>query len=60
MIFNYYYYFVFKATSVSYGSSHARGRIRDAAESELYHGHGNTGSEPHLKTMLQLAAMPDP
>ena len=51
--------FVFKATSVTHGSLHARDKIRATAAGHS-HSHSNTGSEPHLQPTLQLAPMPDP
>ena len=36
-----------------------RGRI-GAVAAGLLHSHSNAGSEPHLRPMLQLEAMPDP
>ena len=44
---------------VAYGSSQARGRIRDAAAG-LHHSHSNAGSAPHPRLMSQLAATLDP
>ena len=41
------FFLFFKAASVAYGSSWARGRIR-AAAANLCHSHSNTGSKPHL------------
>ena len=49
----------FADVSVAYGCSRARGRIR-AATASLHHSHSNTGSEPPLRPMPQLAATPDP
>ena len=51
-------FFLFMATSVTYGISQARGQIGAAAPS-LIHSHSNTGSEPHLWHKLQLVAMPN-
>ena len=48
--------FLFTAASVAYGSSPARGQIGAAAAS-LYDSHSSTGSEPHLQSKPQLAAM---
>ena len=53
------FFFLFKATPASYGSSQARGQIRDAAVC-LCHSNSNAGSEPHLRPVPQLAATPDP
>ena len=43
---------------MAYGSSQARSRI-GAAAAGPYHSHSNSGSEPHLRPMPQLAAMAD-
>ena len=51
-------FFSFWATPVALGSSQARGRIVAAAVS-LCHSHSNEGSEPCLRSTLQLTAMPD-
>ena len=51
--------FFFRASPLAYGRFQARGQIRATAAS-LHHGHSNTGSEPHLRPMPQLTAMPDP
>ena len=47
------------ATTVAYGSSQARGRIRVIA-ANLHHSHSNARSQPHLLPTPQLMAMPDP
>ena len=44
---------------MAHGSSQARGRI-GATAAGLCHSHNNEGSEPHLRPILQLTAMPDP
>ena len=54
-----FFLFLFMATPVAYGSSQAEGGIGAAAAS-LHHSHSHTGSEPHLRPTLQLAATPDP
>ena len=46
-------------TFAAYRNSQARGQIRAAAAS-LRHSHSNTGSEPHLRPMPHLVAMPAP
>ena len=46
------------ATPAAYGNSWARGQIGTAAAG-LHYSHSNTGSEPHLRPMPQLAAMLD-
>ena len=53
------YILLFRATSVVYGSSQARGQIAVAAAG-LCHSHSNMASEPHLQSTPQLTAMPDP
>ena len=50
---------LFRAESVVYGGSQARGCIRAAAAS-LHHSHSNTRSEFRLQPILQLTATPDP
>ena len=52
-------YFIFRATPMACGNSQAKGRIR-ATAAGLHHSHGNTESEPHLRTTPQLMAMLDP
>ena len=56
---NLFFSFFFRAIPVAYGSSQTRSQIR-AAGANLYHRHSNARPEPHLQTMLQLAATPDP
>ena len=51
--------FFFRATPAAYGSSWVRGQIGAAAAS-LCHSHSNARSEPHLQTLTQLVATPDP
>ena len=55
------FFFLFMAVPVAYGNSWARGWI-EAAAAGLHHSHchDNTGSEPHLRPMLQLVATLDP
>ena len=50
---------LFRATPVAYGGSQARRPIRATAAS-LRHSHSNARSEPCLRPMPQLTAMPDP
>ena len=50
---------VFRATLTAYGDFQAKGLIRAVAEG-LCQGHGNAGSEPHLRPTPQLKAMLDP
>ena len=47
----------FRAIPMSYGSSQARGQIRDAI-SRLRHSHSNARSQPCLQPTPQLMAMP--
>ena len=54
----FYLFFLFMATSVAYGSSWVRGRIRTAAAG-LHHSHSNARSEPQLWPMPQLVATLD-
>ena len=44
---------------MTYRGSHARGRI-GAVAAGLHHSHSNTRSEPCLRPIPQLTAMPDP
>ena len=48
-------FLLFRATTMAYGSSQARGRIR-AAAAGLHHSHSNARSEPCLWLTLQLLA----
>ena len=50
---------LFSAAPVAYGSFQARGRI-GAAAAGLRHIHSSARSEPHLQTIPQFMAMPDP
>ena len=52
-------FFFLYTTPVAYRSSQARRGIESAAAG-LCHSYSNTRSQPHLQTMPQLAAMPDP
>ena len=45
----------FRATSVAYGSSQARGGI-GATTAGLHHSHSNAGSESHLRPTPRLVA----
>ena len=54
----FFFSFVFRVTPAAYGSSQARGWIRAAAAS-LYHSHSNMESEPCLRPIPRLTAMPD-
>ena len=50
--------FVLNGRTAAYRSYQARGRTRVAAAG-LHHSHGNTRSEPHLRSAPQLVATPD-
>ena len=51
------FFHLFRAESMAYGSSQARGQIR-AVVASLHHNHSNTGSELRLQPTPQLMAMP--
>ena len=57
--FLFFSFFLLGAIPAVCGSSQARGWI-GAAGAGLHHSQGNTGSEPHLWSTLQLVAMLDP
>ena len=52
---DFFFFLLFRAAHVAFGSSQGRGRIGAIAAS-----HSNAGSKPHLQPMPQLLAMPDP
>ena len=54
-----FFFCLFRAATMAYGSSQARGQIR-ATAGGLHHSHSNTGSEPHLQPTPQFMAMLDP
>ena len=54
-----FYFLLFRATHVAYGSVRAWGQI-GAVVTGLRHSHSNTGSELHLQPTLQLTATRDP
>ena len=59
---NFFFFFgLFRVTSVAYGGTQARSQI-GAVAAGLHHSHGQhgSGSEPCLRPMLQLIATPDP
>ena len=53
------YLFILGAAPATFGSSQARGQIRDAAAG-LYHSHSNARFEPSLRPTPQLTTMPYP
>ena len=55
----FFFFSLFRAASMAYGGSQARGGIGAVAAS-LHHSHSNAGSKPHLRPTSQLRAMPDP
>ena len=57
-IFNFNFFFNFRAALGAYGGCQARGPIGAAAS--LHHSHRNTGSELCLRPTPQLMAMLDP
>ena len=54
-----YFFCLFRAACVAYGSSQARG-LTGAAAAGLHHSHSNTESKPSLWPTPQLVAMWDP
>ena len=54
-----YFFFLFRAVPVTYGSSQATGKIGAAAVS-LHHSHSNDRFKLHLQPMLQPVTMMDP
>ena len=54
-VFLFFFSFIFGSSPAAYGSSQARGQIRDAVAS-LHHSHSNARSELHLQTTPQLVA----
>ena len=58
-IFHYLFICFFRAASMAYASSQARGQIR-ASAAGLCHSHSNAGSKPYLQSTPQLMAMLDP
>ena len=53
------FFLFFRATSVSYGSSQAKGQTGGTAAG-LHHSHSNTRSEPHLQPTPPLTETLDP
>ena len=53
------FYPPFRAASIAYGGSPARGQIGATTDS-LHHSLSNAGSKPCLQPTPQLMAMPDP
>ena len=54
-----FFFCLFRAVPVAYGSSQARGLIR-AVASSLHHSHSNMGSKPSLRPIPRFTATPDP
>ena len=54
-----FFFFLFRATPLAYGSSQTRGRTGATAAGHS-HSHSNMESELHLQPTLQLMATPDP
>ena len=54
-----YIFFLFRATSVAYGGSQAKGQIK-AVAARLCHSHSNNRSKPCLRPTPQLTAKLDP
>ena len=57
--FKAFFFFLFRAAPMAYGSSQVRGRIGAIAASPG-HNHNNSGSEPGLQPTPQLTATPNP
>ena len=55
----FFFFCLFRAASVAYGGSQARGRIGTVAAG-LHHSHSSAGSKPHLQPTPQLTATPEP
>ena len=55
----FFFFLLFRAAPVAFGSSQARGQIRAIAAS-LHHSYSNTRSAPHLQPTPQLTDMSDP
>ena len=53
----FFFFFLFRAVSMAYGSSQARG-LTGATASSQCHSHSSARSEPHLQPTSQLMAMP--
>ena len=54
-----YLFLCFRAAPAAHGGSQAKGLI-GAAAAGLHHSHSKARSKPHLQTIPQLTAMPDP
>ena len=59
VFFCFFFFFLFMAAPIAYGSSQARGQI-GAIAAGLHHSHSTTRSEPHLRPIPRLMAMPYP
>ena len=58
-VLDFFFFFLFRVTPVSYGSSQARGHI-GATTASLGHNHSNTQSQPLLQPTPQLTATQEP
>ena len=56
---DFFFFLLFSATGMAYGSSWARGPI-GATAAGLHHSQSNAESEPSLQPTPQLLATPDP
>ena len=54
-----FYFLLFRASSMAYGGSQARGQL-GATAAHPHHNYSNTESEPYLRPTPQLMAMLDP
>ena len=55
----FFFFLLFRATPVAYGSSQASGQT-GAIAAGLHHSHSNVGYKPHLRPTLQVMATLDP
>jgi len=55
----FFFFFLLRVAPAAYEISWAKGLIGGAASAGLNYSHSNTGSKPHLRPTLQLAAMLD-
>ena len=57
--FFFFDFYLFRAVPLAYGGCQARGLV-EAVATGLRHSHSNARSEPRLRLIPQLTAMPDP